>query len=147
MDVILRQDVKALGRAGEIIQVSDGYARNFLMPRELAWPATPANRRRLEAERQTLLARAATILAEMQTLRTRVAEHPVTIPARAGEDGKLFGAVTNQDIARALQAAGLSCDRRSIELPTPLKHLGDYQVILRLHPEVEASLQVHIVKA
>jgi large subunit ribosomal protein L9 len=146
MDVILRQDVDNVGRTGEVVTVKDGFARNYLLPRGLAYAATEANRRRLESERS---ARQKRHLAEVGTARevaTKLEALSLTFTMKAGEGDRLFGSVTASDIADRLAAEGFPTDKRHIELEEPLKALGVYKVPVRLHPEVKPELRVWVVR-
>ena len=129
MEVILREDVKSLGKAGELVRVRPGYARNFLLPKGLAYEASEGNKKRIAA----------------QAFAARLAAAAVTLTGKAGEEGKLFGSVTAQDIAEALAQQGLEVDRRRIELEHPIKLLGFHTVTVRLHPEVHAEVRVQVV--
>ncbi|MGI6603821.1 MAG: 50S ribosomal protein L9 [Firmicutes bacterium] len=148
MKVILEQDVPRLGKKGEVVNVNDGYARNYLLPRKLARVATASslkeveNRRRREAEKEARAAQEAKELAQ------RLAGRTVTIAARAGEGGRLFGSITNQDVATAVEKElGLTVDKRRVEMKEPLKALGSYTVTLRLYTEVTADITVNVVGA
>ncbi len=145
MKVILLQDVKELGRKGEIKEVAEGYARNFLLPRGLAVEATPANLKRHQHDEKKKEDRLAKVLAEAEKTAKQLDGMVLEIVARAGEGGRLFGSVTSSDIARELQKKKVTVDRRRIELEEPLKSLGSYRVRVRLHQNVAATLQV-IVK-
>ncbi len=146
MDVILREDVEKLGRAGEVVTVKDGYGRNYLLPRGLAYAASEANRRRLSAEQQRRDRRAAATLAEAQTLATRLAAASLSFTMKAGEGDKLFGSVTAGDIADALAREGFVVEKRTVELPEPIKALGVYKVPVRLHADVKPEVRVWVVK-
>ncbi len=148
MKVILRESVKGLGSAGTVVEVSDGYGRNFLIPRGLAVEATPANLNLLRQRQQREEAAAQRALHEAQGAAAKLDGSEITIVARAGEGGRLFGSVTSQNVADAIaQRTGLRVEKRRIELPEPIKALGDYPVILRLHPQVTARITVHVVAA
>ncbi len=146
MKIVLRADVDHLGRKGDLLEVADGYARNFLVPRGLAMKATRGVVTQADAMRRNRGARDARDREAAEELASRLAATPVRIEARAGEGGKLFGSVTNADVADAFRnQAGIELDRRSIELTEPLKELGVAQVPVRLHPDVTAALQVEVV--
>jgi large subunit ribosomal protein L9 len=145
MEVILREDVDKLGKAGALVRVKPGYARNFLLPRGLAYEATAGNKQRIAAETRARAARAAEDRSAATALAEQLAAVAVTIPAKAGEGEKLFGSVTAQDIAAALERAGHPIDKRKLELPHPIKQLGEHRVAVRLHPEVEAAVRVTVV--
>ncbi len=146
MDVILREDVEKLGRAGEVVTVKDGYARNYLLPRALAYPATEGNRRRLEAERQHREKRAAAEVQDARDVAGRLQAVSLSFTMKAGEGDKLFGSVTAHDIADRLKAEGFDLDRKAIELPEPIKALGVYKVPVRLHADVRPEVRVWVVK-
>jgi len=145
--VILRQKVAKLGEAGALVNVADGYARNFLIPRGLAYEATPANLRRWEADRKEAARQADRQREEAVATAARLAEVSIVVTARAGESGKLFGSITAADIAERLVAeTGVEVDRRRINLSEPLKELGEHKVEIRLHPEVTAEIPVRVEK-
>jgi large subunit ribosomal protein L9 len=146
MDVILRQDVEKLGRAGEVVTVKDGYARNFLLPRGLAFLANEGNRRRLEAEQRLRTHRADQAVAEARETALRLEAVSVSFTMKAGEGDKLFGSVTAADIADRLAAEGFAVDKRAVELEEPIKSLGVYKVPVRLHPDVKPEVRVWVVK-
>ena len=146
MEVILRQDVPRLGAKGQTLRVADGYARNFLLPRGLALPATEAALRRVRAEQQALHARLANERAYVETLKERLGKQSVTIAVASGPDDRLFGAVTNTHIAEALQREGLDIDKRKIALPEPITALGAYHVPVHLQADITAMVNVWVVK-
>ncbi|HTS89545.1 MAG TPA: 50S ribosomal protein L9 [Gemmatimonadales bacterium] len=145
MEVILREDVRYLGKAGELVKVKPGYARNFLLPKGLAYEATPGNRKRIEAESKARVARASEERAEAEALAARLAGVTLTLARKAGEGDRLFGSITAQDIGDALKAAGHTVDKRRIELDHPIKTLGTHMVPVRLPHEVQAELRVTVV--
>lgn len=145
MEVILREDVQSLGKAGALVRVKPGYARNFLLPRGLAYEATEGNKKRIAAETRARDSRAVEERAKAQSAADRLAAVAVTIPAKAGEGDRLFGSVTAQDIADALESAGHPVDKRKIELSHPIKQLGEHTVPVRLHSEVQAAVRVTVV--
>jgi len=145
MDVILREDVKSLGKAGEMVRVKPGYARNFLLPKGLAFEATEGNKKRIAAEAKARDTRLAGEKAAASALAARLGAATVALKGKAGEEGKLFGSITAQDIADGLAAQGLEVDRRRIELEHPIKTLGFHSVAVRLHPEVHAEVKVNVV--
>lgn len=146
MDVILRYDIAALGRAGEAVTVAEGYARNYLLPRGLAEKATKDNLARIAAELRRREVVAAQEKEACQSLAARLAEISVTLPRKAGEDDKLFGSVTTSDIAARLAEDGITIDRRKIALEEPIRALGVFTVDVHLHPEVTASLRLWVVR-
>lgn len=145
MKVILREDVEDLGRAGDVVKVADGYGRNFLIPKKLAVPADVRNLRALEHDRRAIAARAKKARKAAESIAEKLASLSLTIPARAGEEGKLFGAVTSRDIADALAKAGVPVDRKNIVLPDPLKQVGDYKVKVRLGSDIAPEVSVSVV--
>jgi large subunit ribosomal protein L9 len=145
MEVILREDVKSLGKAGEMVRVRPGYARNFLLPKGLAYEASEGNKKRIAAETRARTNRIETERGEAQAFAARLAAATVTLTGKAGEEGKLFGSVTAQDIADGLAQQGIQVDRRRIELEHPIKLLGFHTVTVRLHPEVHAEVRVQVV--
>lgn len=148
MKVILEQDVPRLGRKGEVVEVNDGYARNFLLPRKLARAATAGALKEVEALKQKAAEKEARAAAEAKALAERLNGRTVTIPARAGEGGRLFGSVTNQDVAEAINRAfNLNLDKRRVELKEPIKALGAYSVTVRLYTEITAEITVKVVAA
>ena len=145
MEVILRQDVQSLGKAGEMVRVKPGYARNFLLPKGLAFEATEGNKKRIAAESKARDTRLASEKAEASAHADRLGAATVSLKGKAGEEGKLFGSITAQDIADGLKAQGLEVDRRRIELEHPIKTLGFHSVAVRLHPDVHAEVKVNVV--
>jgi len=147
MKVILLQDVEHLGRMGDVKEVAPGYARNYLIRRGLVLPATTQALQRLDALRRQREQEDARRAAQAQTLAERLAAVTVVIPARVGEQGRLFGSVTNQDIAGALKEQhGIELDRRDIELEEPLRTLGTHTVTVHLGGQVHAQLRVEVVE-
>jgi len=146
IEVILREDITDLGKAGEIVKVKDGYGRNYLMPRGLAYPATPGNKRRVEAEAQRRGISLARQKTDAEALAARLATADLTFQVKAGEGDKLFGSVTSADIAARLAELGHHIDKRIIDLPEPIKMVGVYQVPVRLHAEVHPTVRVWVVK-
>jgi large subunit ribosomal protein L9 len=145
IEVILREDVKALGKAGELVRVRPGYARNFLLPKGLAYEASEGNKKRIAAETKARTTRLEAGKVEAQAFAARLAAASVTLTGKAGEEGKLFGSVTAQDVADALARQNIQVDRRRIELEHPIKTLGSHAVVVRLHPEVHAEVRVQVV--
>ena len=145
MEVILREDVKSLGKAGQLVRVKPGYARNFLLPRGLAYEATEGNKKRIAAESKARETRASHDRQEAQALADELAKVSLTLSAKAGEGDRLFGSITTQDVAEALAAAGHPIDRRKLELEHPIKSLGEHTVPVRLHADVHAAIRVTVV--
>ena len=146
MEVILREHVDNLGERGQIVKVADGYARNYLLPRKLALPATDGNRRHVERERKIVEAREANEKAQAEAIAARLASVDITIARRVGETDQLYGSVTSADIVDFLKEKGFEIDRRKLILPEPIKAIGDHDVPLKLHREVTVPLKVHVVK-
>jgi len=146
MEVILREDISDLGKAGEIVKVKDGYGRNYLMPRGLAYPATAGNKRKVEAEAKRQGIQLARQKDDAQEMAARLATADLTFQVKAGEGDKLFGSVTSADIAARLAELGHAIDKRIIDLPEPIKMVGVYQVPVRLHAEVHPTVRVWVVK-
>jgi large subunit ribosomal protein L9 len=147
MEVILREDIDTLGKAGTVVRVKPGYARNYLLPRGLAYEATEGNKKRIAAESRARESRQAEDRAKAVELAARLETIALTIPAKAGEGERLFGSITSQDIAAALEQAGQPIDKRRIELPHPIKTVGQHVVPVRLHPEVQATIRLTVVPA
>ena len=145
MEVILREDIKSLGKAGALVRVKPGYARNFLLPQGLAYEATAGNKKRIEAESKARNARAAQDKTEAQAIADQLNAVAITVAAKAGEGERLFGSITAQDIADQLARAGHPIDKRKIELSHPIKQLGEHTVLVRLHAEVQASIRLTVV--
>jgi large subunit ribosomal protein L9 len=146
IEVILKQDVEHLGHRGDIVKVAPGYARNYLLPRKLALAVTEGNRRQIEHEKKMAALHEAQERAQAESSARRLAQASIVIARRVGETDTLYGSVTATDIADALAAQGLEVDRRRIQLPDPIKHLGEHSVGIRLHRDVVAQVQVHVVK-
>jgi large subunit ribosomal protein L9 len=146
MDVILREDVEKLGTRGQLVKVSPGYARNFLLPQRLAVAATESNKKIVEQERQAHLRREAKEVSDASDLGKMMADVSVTISQKAGENDQLFGSVTSKDIAEVLEKQGYTIERRKIVLEEPIRTLGDFKVPLRLHRDVTTEIAVHVVK-
>lgn len=145
MELILREDVPKLGRRGDVVQVSDGYGRNYLLPQKLAIPMTRGNHQMVEQMKASALRREASEQSDAQQLGVLLSGVTVTISRKAGETGTLFGSVTSLDVADSLQKIGYQIDRRKILLEDPIKLLGEFQVPIRLHREVTASVTVSVV--
>lgn len=144
IDLILREDVPSLGRAGQMVRVKPGYARNFLLPRGLAFEATDGNKKRIEAESRARVARANSEREEAQALASRIGGVTLKFTAKAGEDGRLFGSITSGDIAARLEEQGIHIDRRKIELEHPVKQLGFHSIPVRLHHDVTAEARIDV---
>lgn len=146
MKVVLRDTIEAIGERGTVVDVADGFARNYLMPRRLALPATPGNLRAMETEHRRWAVRAAKERAEAEALARRITSTPLELAHRAGDTDTLYGAVTASEIAYALEEKGIEIDRRRIQLEEPIKTLGSYQIPVRLHADVTAHVMVHVVR-
>jgi len=146
MEIILREHVDNLGRRGEIVKVADGYARNYLLPRKLALPATDANKKWIERERKIAEARDQEERGAAEAIATRLSALDLTILRKVGENDQLYGSVTNADIAELLAKKGFEVDRRKILLPDPIKTLGENSVPVKLHRDVTAQLKVTVAK-
>ena len=146
MEVILRDYVEKLGKRGEIVKVSDGYARNYLLPRKLALPATEGNKKHVERERRIVETREAEEKSQAEAIVSRLSTVDITIARRVGETEQLYGSVTATDISDFLKTKGFEIDRRKLILPEPIKTIGEHDVPLKLHREVTAPLKVKVVK-
>jgi large subunit ribosomal protein L9 len=146
MEVILREDIDKLGSRGQVVKVAPGYARNFLLPRRLAVAANESNKKIVEQERQAHLRKEAKLQADAADLGKIMSAVEITIAQKAGDNDQLFGSVTANDIAVALEKQGYQIDRKKIHLDEPIKTLGDFKVAVRLHKEVSIDLPVHVVK-
>jgi large subunit ribosomal protein L9 len=146
MEVILREHVDHLGRRGEIVKVSDGYARNYLLPRKLALPATEGNKKHVERERRIMETREAEEKSGAESIAARLAAIDITIARRVGETDQLYGSVTAADITDYLKSKGFEVDRRKLILPEAIKSIGEHNVPLKLHREVTVPLKVKVVK-
>jgi large subunit ribosomal protein L9 len=146
MKVILKEDVKSIGSMGQIVEVSDGFARNYLVPRGLAVEANVKNMRSLEHEKKVIQEKARKVKNSVQDLANRLANMNVVIKTKAGEEGKLFGSVTTMDIAEQLKNQGIEIDKKKISLDEPIKRLGTYAVNLRLHSEITAQVNIQVIE-
>jgi large subunit ribosomal protein L9 len=146
MDVILRQAIENLGNPGDVVSVKAGYARNYLLPRGLAYEATPGNLKRIANEKQRLEAAEGTRRDAARELAKRIEEVSLTFSARVGEEGKLFGSITASDIAHQLEAQGVEVEKRQIDLHEPIKTLGVFRVPVRLHADVHPEVRVWVIK-
>ena len=145
IEVILRQDVKSLGQAGDMVRVKPGYARNYLLPKGFAYPATEGNKKRIAGETRALGVRLAAEKGDAERLAEALKDIVVTLPGKVGEGERLFGSITAQDVANALATHGFEIDKRKIDLDHPIKTLGDHTVTVRLHPDVPADVRVTVV--
>lgn len=147
MEVILREAVDKLGHPGDVVNVSAGFARNYLLPRGVAYEATPGNLKRIAQEKGRLEAAENTRRESAQELAARLTPISLTFSARVGDEGKLFGSVTSSDIAHQLEAQGIHLERRMIDLHEPIRALGIYKVPVKLHADVQAEIKVWVIKA
>ena len=147
MEVILRQAVENLGKPGEVVKVSNGFARNYLLPRGVAFEATPGNLKRIQQERERLEAAENERRAVAQTLAEKLEQVQLTFSARVGDEGKLFGSVTSADVAQQLESQGYHIEKRQIDLHEPIKALGVYRIPVRLHADVKPEIRVWVIKA
>lgn len=146
MKIILRKDHEKLGKVGEIVEVKNGYARNYLIPRKIAFAATEGNLRALEEEKQQHIDRQKKELLHAQKIATQLDKVSITLKVKVGEDERLFGSVTSQNISDALSERGITVDKRIIELDEPIKALGIYTVNVKLHSEVTGKVKVWVVR-
>lgn len=145
MKIILREDVEKLGKAGEVVKVKDGYGRNYLIPRQLAVLANVRNMKALDHDRRTIETRAKKTRKTAEATAATLSAVSLILPAKAGEEGKLFGAITSRDIAEALGKAGVTVDRKAIQLADPIKQVGDYKVKIRVAADVFPEISVSVV--
>jgi large subunit ribosomal protein L9 len=146
MKIILQKEVDKLGAPGDVVTVADGYARNFLIPRGLAAPASQGGVRHAQRLKKAHGERVQKAVGEAQAMADKLAATPVRIPARAGEEGRLFGSITVVDVAEELtKLAGEPIDRKRIHLPEPIRSVGTHEVTVHLHPEVNATVTVEVV--
>jgi len=146
MKVILTHEVSDLGAAGDVVDVKDGYARNFLFRRGLATAWTKGGQKQVDAIAKGRATRAVQSLEEAQSIKGNLESKSVTVPAHAGQGGRLFGSVSTADIAAAVKAAGgPELDKRTIEVPTPIKTTGTHAAMIRMHPEVRATIELEVV--
>ncbi len=146
MEVILRQAIENLGKPGDVVKVKPGYARNFLLPRGLAYEATAGNLKRIQQERDRLEAAENERRSGAQSIADKLEQVSLTFSARVGEEGKLFGSVTAADIAQQLEGQGFTVEKRQIDLHEPIKALGVYKVPIRLHADVKPEIRVWVIK-
>jgi len=145
MDVILREHIDNLGRRGDVVKVAPGYARNFLLPRKLALAVTEANKKQIERERKAGEVKDAQERTEADAYGQRLEALEIEIARRIGENNVMYGSVTSADVATALAAKGFTVDRRKIQLPDPIKAVGDVQVPVKVHRDVTAQVKVKVV--
>ena len=146
MKVILQENIDSLGYMGDVLDVADGYARNFLLPRQKALEANPRNVKALEHAKRVTAHKAKKVEHEIQELATKLSKVSLTFPVQAGKEDKLFGSVTTKDLEAGLSAEGFDVDRRKIQLANPLKELGTFTVGVKLHRDIIANVSVSLVK-
>jgi large subunit ribosomal protein L9 len=146
MKVILKEDIKNIGKTGQIVDVADGYARNYLVPKGLAIEANIKNIKSIEHEKRVLQEKAKRLKDSALDVASRISAMTLSIKAKAGEDGKLFGSVTTMDIAEALRREGIDIDKKKIVLEEPIKRLGSYSVTVKLYPEASAQLSIEVIQ-
>ncbi|MDO5701914.1 MAG: 50S ribosomal protein L9 [Lachnospiraceae bacterium] len=148
MKVILLEDVKSLGKKGDVVNASDGYARNMLLPKKLAVPATDGNMKDLEAKKRGQARQAAEVLKAAQDLKEEIEKKEVDVYIKVGNGGKTFGSISAKEIAEAAKKqTGIEIDKKKLVLESPIRELGTSQVDLRLHPQVTAKLKVNVKEA
>ena len=145
MKLILREHVDKLGNRGDVVNVARGYARNFLLPKGLAWEATPGYQRQLEQQKRAWVARDARAAGEATALATRIAAIEIETTRKAGETGTLYGSVTSSEIAELLAAKGIVVDRRKLVVGEPIKAVGEYEIAVRLHAAVQAKVRLRVL--
>jgi large subunit ribosomal protein L9 len=146
IEVILSQDVDTLGKAGTIVKVKDGFARNFLLPQKKAYAATPANIRRIEQEKQKRTAEEKKAIQEMEALAEKLAKASFTVPVEVNDLEKLYGSVTDLEISKVLQAEGYEIEKKAILLEKPIEELGIYEIPIKLHHDVTAKIRLWVTK-
>jgi len=146
MEIILREDVQHLGKTGEVVKVKDGYARNFLLPKGLAYPATEGNKKRIAFEADRVAKKRAVEREAAQGEAGKLEGVQLTFPMKVGEEDRLYGSVTASDIQRKLEELGIHVDKRKVDLPEPLRALGEFRVGIKIHPDVRPEIAVTVVK-
>lgn len=146
MEIILREDVQHLGKTGEVVKVKDGYARNYLLPKGLAYPATEANKKRIAFEGERLAKQRAGEKSAAEGEAAKLADVQLSFAMKVGEESKLYGSVTASDIQRKLEELGIHVDKRKIDLPEPIRELGEFNVGIKIHPDVRPEVRVTVVK-
>jgi large subunit ribosomal protein L9 len=146
MEIILREDVQHVGKAGEVVKVKDGYARNFLLPKGLAYPATEGNKKRIAFEADRLARQRTAEKQEAEGEAAKLTGLTLTFPMKVGEEDKLYGSVTAGDIQRRLEEQGIHVDKRKVDLPEPIRSLGEFRVGIKYHAEVRPEIVVVVVK-
>lgn len=147
MKLILKENIDNLGHIGDIVKVAPGYARNYLLPKGLAIEATTKNAKALEHAKRQMEYKKNKVLEQAKQLAARIEGLAFTLARQAGEEGKLFGSVTNMELAEQLKVQGIEIDRKKIMLAEPIKHVGEFTASVKLHPEVSATLKVNVTKS
>ena len=147
MKLILKEDVENLGIIGAIVDVANGYGRNYLIPKNLAVEANPRNIKEFEHHKTSILFKARKVMTSAEDLASKISAMKITIEAQAGEEDKLFGSVTTKDIAEAISQQGIEVDKRKIHLDEPIKRLGEYEVSVKIHQDVSATVKVEVRKS
>jgi large subunit ribosomal protein L9 len=145
IQVVLQQDVDKVGKSGDLVRVRPGFARNYLLPRQLAVPATTAAVHRIEHDKAVALAKADKTKKEGREVATKLASLAIKVAQKAGDDGRLFGSVTTKDIEAAVKTQGMTIDRKRIQLAEPIKNVGTYQIVVKLVSDVTATLNIEVV--
>ncbi|MBM4135779.1 MAG: 50S ribosomal protein L9 [Nitrospira sp.] len=146
MKVILKEDVKNIGKMGDIVNVADGHARNYLVPKGLALEANMKNIKSLEHEKRIIQEKAKKLKNVAQDIAEKITTISLTMKAKAGDEGKLFGSITTKDIAEALKNEGIEVDKKKISLEEPIKRLGSYSVNVKIHPEISTQLTIQVIE-
>ena len=146
MEIILREDVQHVGKAGEVVKVKDGFARNFLLPKGLAYPATEGNKKKITFEAARIARERSAEKDAAQIVADKLMQVQLTFAVKVGEEDKLYGSVTAADIQRRLAEAGHEVDKRQIDLPEPIRALGEFKVGVKVHAEIRPEVQVTVVK-
>ncbi|RQW78361.1 MAG: 50S ribosomal protein L9 [Geobacter sp.] len=147
MQVILKENIETLGHIGDIVKVAPGYARNYLLPRGLALEATARNAKALDHAKRQMQYKKDKVLEQARQFAARIEALELVLPHQAGEEGKLFGSVTNMELADRLKEKGVEVDRKKIALAEPIRQLGEFTVGIKVHPEVVANLKVNVTRA
>lgn len=147
MKVILKENIEHLGHIGDIVKVAPGYARNYLLPKGFALEATTKNAKALDHAKKHLEYKKNKVLEQARVLAAKIEGLALNLSHQAGEEGKLFGAVTNMELAEQMKSQGIEIDRKKIILAEPIKHLGEFTATVKIHPEVNATLKVTVSKA
>ena len=146
MEIILREDVQNLGKTGDVVKVKDGYARNYLLPKGLAYLATEVNKKRIVYEAERIVKQRAAEKASAEAEATQLADVRLTFTVKVGEEDKLFGSITASDIQRKLAELGIHVDKRKVDLPEPIRELGDFRVGIKIHSDVRPEIGISVVK-